>query len=79
MSCEAPGDKWNAVGKPDFSSQNEVTLHLDPDADDAVEVTRPVRMRSRNTFSHTFGDWTATKVIQAPRQAKLKMLEVGQN
>ncbi len=79
MSCEAPGDKWNAVGKPGFSSQNEVTLHLDPDADDAVEVTRPVRMRSRNAFSQTFGDWTATKVIQAPRQAKLKMLEVGQN
>ncbi len=77
--CEAPGDKWTAVGPEGFTPLAEVKLHVESDSDDVAESSRPVRLRTRNAFSPTFGDWTASSTVMVPRQAKMKMLEVGQN
>ena len=78
-SCDAPGDKWTAVGKEGFTDQAEVKLHIDADGDEIPEAARPVRLRAKNTFSASLRDWTSTSVTQVPRQVKPKMLEVGQN
>ena len=79
LSCEAPGDKWVTVGKEGFTDEVEVKLHLDPDPDQLLETSRPVRLRAKNVFSKHLGGLAASTTVQVPREAKKVMLEVGQN
>ncbi len=79
LSCEAPGDKWVTVGKEGFTDEIEVKLHLDPDPDQLLETSRPVRLRAKNVFSKHLGGLAASTTVQVPREAKKVMLEVGQN
>jgi hypothetical protein len=78
-SCTAPGDKWVTVGKEGFTDQGDVKLHLDPDPDQLVETSRPVRLRAKNVFSKHLWGVAASTTVQVPREAKKVMLEVGQN
>ncbi|CAN5679243.1 hypothetical protein BH09MYX1_BH09MYX1_21720 [soil metagenome] len=78
-SCSAPGDKWVTVGQEGFTAQTEVKLHLDPDADQLVELSRPVRLRAKNVFSGQLRGLAASTTVQVPREAKKVVMEVGQN
>jgi hypothetical protein len=78
--CEAPGDKWTAIGaKDEFGPQSEVTLHLEADSDAVVEESRPVRLRAQNIFSPALRNYAASTIVYVPRPAKVTMMEVGQN
>ncbi len=83
--CEAPGDKWTQITKPNdkekegFGDTAEVTLHLEADGDAIVEESRPVRLRARNTFSAALRNYAAEATVYVPRPVKVTQIEVGQN
>jgi len=77
--CEAPGDKWTPITKPEFGPAAEVTLHLEADNDAIIEEHRPVRLRAENVFSPALGNYAAQTIVYVPREAKITTVEVGEN